>query len=117
MKNRKLRIFHINDIHSRFEELAKITTGIKKYKDTNSILIDAGDNADFMRIETVGTQGEISSAILNEIGFHARIYGNNEGFAGIENGKCIAESSKCEVLTCNIYDIEGNKLNFLKDAV
>ena len=116
MKNRKLRIFHINDIHSRFEELAKIATGIKKYKDFNSILLDAGDNADFMRIETEGTQGEISSAILNEIGFHARIFGNNEGFAGIVNGKIIAESSKCEVLTCNIYDIEGNKLNFLKDA-
>ena len=61
MKNHKLRIFHINDIHSRFEELAKIATGIEKYKDTNSILLDAGDNADFMRIETEGTQGEISS--------------------------------------------------------
>jgi 2',3'-cyclic-nucleotide 2'-phosphodiesterase (5'-nucleotidase family) len=116
MKNRKLRIFHINDIHSRFEELAKISTGIEKYKETNSILIDAGDNADFMRIETEGTHGEISSAILNEIGFHARIFGNNEGFSGIENGIHIAESSKCEVLTCNLYDIAGNKLNFLKDA-
>ena len=59
MKNRKLRIFHINDIHSRFEELAKISTAIEKYKDTNSILLDAGDNADFMRIETEGTQGKI----------------------------------------------------------
>ena len=117
MKNRKLRILHINDIHSRFEKLAKIATAIEKYKDSNSILLDAGDNADFMRIETEGTQGEISSVILNEIGFHARIFGNNEGFSGIENGKKIAESSNCEVLTCNIYDIEGNKLNFLKDAV
>ena len=116
MKKKKLRIFHINDIHSRFEKLAKIATAIEKYKDSNSILLDAGDNADFMRIETEGTQGEISSAILNEIGFHARIFGNNEGFSGIENGKHIAESSKCEVLTCNMYDIEGNKLNFLKDA-
>ncbi|MHA1646279.1 MAG: bifunctional metallophosphatase/5'-nucleotidase [Promethearchaeota archaeon] len=116
MKNRKLKIFHINDIHSRFEELAKIATAIEKYKDTNSILLDAGDNADFMRIETEGTQGKISSAILNEIGFHARIFGNNEGFSGIENGRNIAESSKCEVLTCNIYDIAGNKLKFLKDA-
>ncbi len=116
MKNRKLRIFHINDIHSRFEELAKIATGIEKYKDSNSILLDAGDNADFMRIETEGTQGEISSAILNEMGFHARIFGNNEGFSGLENGKKIAESSKCEVLTCNVYDIAGKKLDFLKDA-
>ena len=116
MKNRKLRILHINDIHSRFENLAKIATLIKNYKNANTILLDAGDNADFMRIETEGTQGEISSVILNEIGFHARIFGNNEGFSGIENGKHIAESSKCEVLTCNIYDIEGNKLNFLKDA-
>ncbi len=116
MKIQKLKIFHINDIHSRFEKLAKIATAIEKYKDSNSILLDAGDNADFMRIETEGTQGEISSAILNEIGFHARIFGNNEGFSGIENGKHIAESSECEVLTCNIYDIEGNKLNFLKDS-
>ena len=116
MKKQKLRILYINDIHSRFEELAKIATYIEKYKDCNSILLDAGDNADFMRIETEGTQGEISSAILNEIGIHARVFGNNEGFSGIENGKKIAESSKCDVLTCNIYDIAGKKLNFLKDA-
>ncbi|WP_147664304.1 metallophosphoesterase [Promethearchaeum syntrophicum] len=116
MKNRKLRILHINDIHSRFEELAKIATAIKNYKDPNSLLLDAGDNADFMRIETEGTQGEISSAILNEMGFHARIFGNNEGFSGIENGKVIAESSRCEVLTCNIYNFNGKKLTFLKDS-
>lgn len=113
----KLRILHISDLHSRFEELAKIATAIEKIRDKNTIVLDSGDNADFMRLETEGTNGRISSAILNKIGFHARVFGNNEGFSGKINGKIIAESSNFPVVTCNMYDLNGNSLQYLEDSV
>ena len=113
----KLKILYINDIHSRFEELAKIASAIEELRNENTLILDAGDNADFARLETEGTNGTISSALLNSIGFTARVFGNNEGFAGKENGRIISESSDCPVITCNMYDLEGQKLGFLDDAV
>lgn len=112
----KLKILYINDIHSKFEELARIASLIEELRNENTLILDAGDNADFARLETEGTNGRISSALLNEIGFNARVFGNNEGFAGKENGRIISDSSNCPVVTCNIYDLKGNKLDFLDDA-
>ncbi|MFX1513035.1 MAG: bifunctional metallophosphatase/5'-nucleotidase [Promethearchaeota archaeon] len=113
----KLRILFISDLHSRFEELAQIATSIKQLKNDYTIILDGGDNADFMRLETEGTSGRISSALLNKIGFDARVFGNNEGFAGKKNGKILAESSNFSVITCNMYDMEGKKLDYLEDSI
>jgi len=112
----RLKFLYINDIHSRFEELAKIASAIEKLRDESTLVLDTGDNADFARLETEGTSGRISSALLNMIGFTARVFGNNEGFAGKENAKIISESSNCPVITCNMYDLEGRRLDFLDDA-
>lgn len=113
----KLRILFVSDLHSRYEEMAKIASIIEEIKDENTIILDIGDNADFSRLETEGTQGKISTDILNEIGFHARVFGNNEGFVEIEIGRKMAENSLCPVITCNMYDINGQKLDYLKDYV
>lgn len=113
----KLKILFVSDLHSRYEEMAKIASIIEEIKDENTIILDIGDNADFSRLETEGTQGKISTDILNEIGFHARVFGNNEGFVEIEIGRKMAENSLCPVITCNMYDINGQKLDYLKDYV
>ena len=113
----RLRVLHVNDVHSRFEELARIASAIEGLKDDKTLILDAGDNADFARLETQGTKGEISSAILNEMGFSARVFGNNEGFAGMENSRHISKASQFPVITCNMYDLRGKKLDFLEDAI
>jgi 2',3'-cyclic-nucleotide 2'-phosphodiesterase (5'-nucleotidase family) len=114
----KLRILHFNDVHSRFEELARVASAVEELRDENTVVLDAGDNADFARMETEGTCGVISSAILNEMGVDAKVFGNNEGFAGRENSRTIVGSSWCPVVTCNVYDLQSNrKLGFLDDAV
>ncbi len=113
----RLRVLYVNDIHSRFEELARIASAIEGLKDDKTLILDAGDNADFARLETQGTKGEISSAILNEMGFTARVFGNNEGFAGMENSRHISKTSQFPVITCNMYDLRGKKLDFLEDAI
>jgi 2',3'-cyclic-nucleotide 2'-phosphodiesterase (5'-nucleotidase family) len=113
----KLKVLHVNDIHSRFEELARIASVIEELRDKNTVVLDAGDNADFARLETEGTHGRISSAILDKMGFTARAFGNNEGFAGLPNTRALAETSLTPVITCNMYDLKGGKLDFLKDAL
>lgn len=113
----RLRILHFNDVHSRFEELAKVASAVEDMRDEDTVILDAGDNADFARLETEGTHGVISSAILNKIGVDARVFGNNEGFAGSDNGRVLSEHSDCPVVTCNIYDLDGQKPVFLDDAL
>lgn len=112
----KLKILHFNDVHSRFEELAMLASVAEALRDENTLILDAGDTADFARVETEGTCGVISSAILNEMSVDARVFGNNEGFSGKENGRIISESSWCPVVTCNMYDMEGRRLAFVDDA-
>ena len=113
----RLKILYVCDIHSRYEELSKIATAIDDLKDNSTIILDAGDNADFARIETEGTNGKISSEILNAIGFNARVFGNNEGFSGKINGRIISESSNFPSITCNMYNMAGKKLDYLKDSI
>lgn len=112
-----LKILYINDLHSRFEKLAKIASIIKKLQDDNTLIFDAGDTTDPWRIEVIGTKGNIISDILNYIGFNARIIGNTEGFSDKEIFEEILESSKFPVITCNIYDIKGKKIKNVKDYV
>lgn len=113
----ELKILYINDLHSRYEELAKIASIIKKLKDDNTLIFDAGDTTDPWRIEVIGTKGNIISAILNYIGFNTRIIGNTEGFSDKDIFEEIIESSNFPVITCNIYNIKGKKIKNVKDYV
>lgn len=88
----ELKILHFNDVHSRFENLAKIATAIDSLKNDNTLIVDGGDNTDFFKEETEGTHGLINTAILNEIGVMVQVIGNNEGFAGISTCETMAKS-------------------------
>ena len=52
----RLKVLHVNDVHSRFEELARIASAIEELRDDKTLILDAGDNADFARLETQGTK-------------------------------------------------------------
>ena len=111
----KIKIYHINDLNGYYEGMPRLSTAIKEHGTSNSIILDGGNNADFARWETEGSKGEISSALLNEIGFTARVFGNSEAFSGLENGRVISESSNFPSLSCNIYQVNGEKFPYLKD--
>ncbi|MFX1411512.1 MAG: bifunctional metallophosphatase/5'-nucleotidase [Promethearchaeota archaeon] len=113
----ELKILYMNDLHSRYEELAKIASIIKKFKDDNTLIFDAGDTTDPWRIEVIGTKGNIISDILNYIGFNARIIGNTEGFSEKDIIGEIINSSNFPVITCNMYNMNNKKLKNLKDYV
>lgn len=113
----RIRILHTNDIHSRFEKFAKVVTKIKELRDENTLVLDAGDFNDFMRLELQGTDGKAGAELLSMAKYDAIAIGNNEGFEGIEIAENMVKESSTQFLTCNLYKFNGSnnkELNPLK---
>lgn len=113
-----LNILHTNDIHSNYENFSKIVSKIKELKDEDTIILDAGDFADFKRIELQGTDGMAALQLLECAGYDAITVGNNETFNGINILKNMAINSKVPFLSSNVYSlgfkkIEGVRKSFL----
>ncbi|GFZ32936.1 putative metallophosphoesterase YunD [Clostridium zeae] len=106
----KLTILHTNDIHSNFENFSRIATKIKELKDENTIVLDAGDFADFRSMELQGTKGIAALELLESAGYDAIAVGNNETFNGIETLINMASNSKIPFLSCNLFDLELNPI-------
>ncbi len=114
----KLNILHTNDIHSNYENFSKIVTKIEELKDENTIILDAGDFADFKRLELQGTDGLVAIELLEHAGYDAIAIGNNETFNGYDTLVNMAIKSKVPFLSCNFSklgntDIEGVKRSII----
>lgn len=114
----KLNILHTNDIHSNYENFSKIVSKIKELKDEDTIILDAGDFADFKRIELQGTDGMAALELLECAGYDAITIGNNETFNGIDTLKNMATNSRIPFLSSNVYglgfkDINGVRKSFI----
>lgn len=111
----KFKILHTNDVHSRFENFAKVSKKIKELRDENTLVLDAGDFNDFMRLELQGTNGQAGAELISAAGYDAISIGNNEGFAGIEPCEILATSGSTPFLSCNNYKFEQFKDEFKKE--
>ena len=110
-------LYYISDLHSRYEKLAQIRQLLTKYRNSSSLFFDIGDNADFMRVETIGTKGEISTTLMDLLQCDARVIGNNEGFPGLEYTKNMIRLSKTPFITCNLSKIDGSELEGLQTSI
>jgi 5'-nucleotidase len=113
----ELKILHTNDIHSNFENFSKIVSKINKIKDENTIILDAGDFADFKRIELQGTNGLAALELLEYAGCDAVAVGNNETFNGLETLINMATNSSVPFVSCNLYKIDGQGIEGVKKSV
>jgi len=104
----RLNILHTNDIHSNYENFSKIVGKINELKDENTIILDAGDFADFKRLELQGTDGLAAIELLEYAGYDAIAIGNNETFNGYDTLVNMATKSKVPFLSCNFNRL-GNK--------
>ena len=104
----RLNILHTNDIHSNYENFSKIVSKINELKDENTIILDAGDFADFKRLELQGTDGLAAIELLEYAGYDAIAIGNNETFNGYDTLVNMATKSKVPFLSCNFNRL-GNK--------
>jgi len=113
----RIRILHTNDVHSRFENFAKIVSKINELKDENTLILDAGDFNDFMRIELQGTNGQAGGRLLAKAGYDAITIGNNEGFAGIDILEEMINSTSVPFLSSNLYKYGGKNIEGIKRSI
>ncbi|WP_221567921.1 bifunctional UDP-sugar hydrolase/5'-nucleotidase [Alkalihalobacillus sp. TS-13] len=100
---KKLKIIHTNDLHSYFDHFAKASTLIKEYIDEETLLLEAGDFADFRSIELRGTRGLAAIELLEYLGYDALTIGNNEMFGGAETLEFMAQNSAFPFISNNLY--------------
>ncbi len=112
----KFKILHTNDVHSNYENFAKIKTLIDMEKDENTIILDAGDFGDFKRIELLGTKGKLAGNLLKYAGYDAITVGNNETFQGVEMLETMAHFSPVPFLSCNLLK-DGKAIKGVKPFI
>jgi 2',3'-cyclic-nucleotide 2'-phosphodiesterase (5'-nucleotidase family) len=113
----KLNILHTNDVHSNFDNFAKIVSKIKELKDENTLVLDAGDYADFKRMELQGTNGLAAVELLEAAGYDAIAIGNNEFFNGPDILSGMAVNSKVPFLTCNLCTLDYKDIIGAKKSI
>jgi len=113
----KLSILHTNDIHSNYENFSKIVSKIEELKDENTIILDAGDFADFKRLELQGTDGLAAIELLECAGYDAIAVGNNETFDGYDTLVNMATNSKVPFLSCNFVTLGDTEIEGVKKSI
>ncbi len=113
----KIKILHTNDIHSRFENFAKVTSKVKELRNENTLVLDAGDFNDFMRLELQGTNGKAGCSLLNIAGYDGIAIGNNEGFEGVEILESMTSTELIPFLSCNIYRMDMTSIKGVKRSI
>lgn len=114
---KKLHIYHINDLHSHFENWPKIRRFLlekKAFHEKNGeevLLFDIGDACDRVHPLTEATNGKANIELLNQVPFDAVTIGNNEG---IGNDKRqldeLYDDADFPVVLANLYDPETDEL-------
>lgn len=79
----KVVLMHSNDIHSRLENAARISSIIAEERRVwgadRVLAVDCGDHMDRMRQETEGSDGLVNIRLLQEASYEVVTLGNNEG--------------------------------------
>lgn len=115
--NETIHLYHINDLHSHFENWPKIRRFLndrRKFhysRGEQVFLFDVGDFLDRVHPWTEATDGKGNISLLSQVPFDAVTIGNNEG---IGNSKTILnslyENVKFPVLVANLLDIEDHSI-------
>ncbi|PLS18079.1 bifunctional metallophosphatase/5'-nucleotidase [Bacillus sp. M6-12] len=109
-----IHFYHINDLHSHFENWPRICEFLEKRRELHSdtgeefVLADLGDHMDRWHPYTEATLGKGNVKLLNEAGFHYAAIGNNEGitlpFKALDS---LYKGANFQVLAANLYKEDG----------
>ena len=106
----KLKILHINDLHSHFEAFPKIKRFFTEKSESVSqvIKLDIGDNVDKSHPMTEVSSGQSNVALMNELGIDFATIGNNEGI-GLSKAELnrLYEKAEFKVILGNLTDANG----------
>ncbi len=111
-----IRILHINDLHSHFEQYPQLKRAVDDLSQTDRELIkvDLGDNVDKSHPLSDATAGRFNVALMNELGIDYATIGNNEGIGlAKEELDCLYEQAKFQPIIGNLKD-EGRQPEWAK---
>jgi 5'-nucleotidase / UDP-sugar diphosphatase len=111
-ERRKIVLTHINDVHSRVENLAKHGALIEQLRQKHDrvAVLCAGDLFE-------GTvffnfyHGALEVRLLNEMGFDAMVLGNHETAKGMESMKDVLSRANFELVTANLEPAAASSLS------
>ncbi len=123
-QTRRIHILHTNDIHSHFEQMAKIETVLTHLRNEfdalgeASITVDVGDHLDRSRLETEGTQGQANRAVMEMSQYRIVTLGNNELLTFTkEDLENLYQDAPFTVLGTNITELDGKRPSWLQPWV
>jgi 5'-nucleotidase len=117
-----LHILHTNDLHSHFEEMTRIATGLKtlrlalQKKGESVVTVDIGDHMDRMRLKTEATLGQANIDVMNKTKYDLVTVGNNEGltFSRQEFDR-LYRNAAFSVICANLLDSNSGQIpSFLR---
>ena len=68
MAEQTIRIYHTNDVHSRFTQFARVVAYVKENKHPEDMFLDGGDMCDLTHLIVEGTGGKGAIRIMQEAG-------------------------------------------------
>ncbi|WP_203552979.1 bifunctional UDP-sugar hydrolase/5'-nucleotidase [Bacillus sp. B15-48] len=116
-----LHIYHTNDLHSHFEHWPRIHQLVTERRNWHEqegdeyLLFDIGDHMDRWHPFSDGTRGKGNCQLLNDAGYDAVTFGNNEGITlAYEDLDSMYNQRKFEVLAANFYKKDGTRPEWVK---
>lgn len=102
-----LKILHLNDLHSHFENYPKIKRFFaeKSVGFSDVLRFDIGDNIDRSHVLSEATLGQANVALMNDLQLTAATIGNNEGL-GLQKTMLdrLYEQANFEIILANLKD-------------
>ncbi len=116
----ELHLIHSNDLHSHLDRMSRISGHIQRFRNNfgidHVIALDMGDHLDRMDPVTEGTQGRVNVAVLNQTGYDAIAFGNNEGltFEAHVLQALYDHQARMPMLAANLYDLNGQRPSWVE---
>ncbi|WLR50473.1 bifunctional UDP-sugar hydrolase/5'-nucleotidase [Bacillus tianshenii] len=114
-------LYHSNDLHSHFAAWTRVSGFFKRKREERkknneeAFFFDIGDHMDRAHWLSDATKGKANVTLMNEVGFDAVTFGNNEGITlAKESLDQLYKEATFPVLAANVYEQNGERPKWVK---
>jgi 5'-nucleotidase len=118
---KQIHLYHINDLHSHFENWPEIVAFIKQQRKKHQseqeemLVLDIGDHMDRFHPITEATLGKANVRLMNELGYNFATIGNNEGITlSKDQLDSLYSEANFSVLVSNLFEPDGSTPSWVK---
>ncbi|ASK62830.1 metallophosphoesterase [Virgibacillus phasianinus] len=111
----KLFFYYTNDLHSNFDQWARVAGYLKEAKDRKQAddqscwLVDIGDHVDRVHPIAEAFMGKANVQLMNDVGYDVVTFGNNEGITLAHDDLYhLYDHAKFDVVCANLQNLRGD---------